>query len=295
MLASVSLSLIPGEESGLVGRPSLASDLLIQRIESTPQRQVKEAYAEKFLAYKDIVEVEYSANYLDSESLVKVFKDPSGIPFIHFAIEPGRLSVNQFGNMFSTTLRLNGSLALPDGKIVYQYDRTIDLKIDADRMKEVGGLPLGIHDLLPVVPGEYRLSVLVKNEVSKEFSTLEQTVRIAPPGDAPQITAPLLGYRLGKLDAVQRTRLRAFQFGENMVYCQPNRVFLPKDTLVVALPGLRAERGDPAGGGGPVQLFSATTPSSRKRSARRPSSPGCRISSKNSHWPISLPPIMCCG
>ena len=235
LLASVALSLVPGEDSGLVGRPSLASDVLIQRIESTPQRQVKEGYAEKFLRYKDSIEVEYTANYLDSESLVKVFRDPSGIALIHYALEPRRLSVNQYDNAYHTILRLNGTLALPDGKIIYQYDRTIDLKLDAERMKEVGGLPFGIHDLLPAVPGEYRLSVLVKNEASKEFSSLEQTVRIPPPGDTPQMTTPLLGYKQAKLDPAQRTRLRAFQFGENLVYCQPNRVFLPKDSLVVAL------------------------------------------------------------
>ncbi len=244
-LAEVSLSLIPGETSDLMGRPSLSSDILIQRIESTPQRQVAENYAEKFLKYKDIVEVEYTANYLDSESLVKVFSDPSGTPFIHFALEPRRLSVNEFDNKFYTTFQLNGSLTLPDGKIVYQYDRTIDLNIDAARMREVGGLPFDIQDLLPVVPGEYRLSVLVKNEVSKEFSSLEQTVRVPRPGTAPQLTSPLLGYKVAKLDAAQRGRLRAFQFGEDMVYCQPNRVFLPKDSLAVAFQVLGLDKKAP--------------------------------------------------
>jgi GWxTD domain-containing protein len=233
-LAAVSLSLVPGEDSDTMGRPSLSSDMLIQKIESTPQRQVQVSYAEKFLKYKDIVEVEYSANYLDSEALVKVFQDASGIPFIHFALEPRRLSVNQYEDRFYSTLKLNGSLALPDGKIVYQYDRTIDLKFDEARMREVGGLPFDIQDLIPAVPGEYKLSVLVKNEVSKEFSTLEQTVRISPVGGGPQLTPPLLGYKLAKLDAAQQKRLRAFQFGENVVYCQPNRVFLTKDTLIVA-------------------------------------------------------------
>lgn len=234
-LAAVSISLIPGEESTYLDRPSLSSDVLIQKVESTPQRQVQVSYAEKFLKYKDIVDVEYSANYLDSESLVKVFRDASGISFIHFALEPRRLSVNQYEDKFYSTLNLNGSLALADGKIIYQYDRTIDLRFDEGRMREIGGLPFDIQDIIPVVPGEYRLSVLVKNDVSKEFSTLEQTVRISPPGSGPQLAPPLLGYKLAKLDAAQQKRRRAFQFGEAIVYCQPNRVFLSKDTLVVAL------------------------------------------------------------
>jgi len=39
-LAQVSLSLIPGEESAAFGRPSLSSDLLIQKVETTPIRQI---------------------------------------------------------------------------------------------------------------------------------------------------------------------------------------------------------------------------------------------------------------
>lgn len=243
VLADVSLSFIPGEESAYFGRPSLSSDMLVQRIEATPQRQVEEKYARKFLQYKDIIEVEYTANYLDSEALVKVFEDPSGIAFIHYALEPRRLSVNQYENKFYTTLKLNGSLALPDGKIIYQYDRVINVNVDEARMRELSHLPFNIHDLIPAVPGEYRLSVLVKNEVSKEFTSLEQTVRVPPDAGAPRISSPLLGYQLINVDAGQRNRLKAFQFGDTAVYCQPNRVFLPKDTLVAAFQvlGLREE------------------------------------------------------
>ncbi|MGB3862096.1 MAG: GWxTD domain-containing protein, partial [Candidatus Aminicenantaceae bacterium] len=59
ILAKVSLSLLPGE-STQYGRPSLASDMLIQNIYTVPQKELKDNYAQKFLAYKDKVEVEYS-------------------------------------------------------------------------------------------------------------------------------------------------------------------------------------------------------------------------------------------
>ena len=82
-LAAVSLSLVPGEGEGTYGRPSMSSDLLIQRIESSVARNVEAKYAQKFLQYKDLVEVEYTANYLDSDSLIKVFRDPSEIGRAH--------------------------------------------------------------------------------------------------------------------------------------------------------------------------------------------------------------------
>jgi GWxTD domain-containing protein len=233
-LAEVSLALVPGEDSGVLGQPSLSSELLLQKIELTPRNQVEEKYAQKFLQYKDVVEVEYTANYIDSNTLVKVFNHASGLPFIHLAIEPRKLSVNQYQNKFYTTLKLNGSLSLADGRIIYQYDRTIDLTLEEDQMARVKDLPFSIQDVIPVVPGEYRLSVLVKNEASKEFTSLEQIVRIPEEASTPQMTPLLLGYERARLDAAQKKRQMAFQLGESMVSCQPDRVFHPDEVVVVA-------------------------------------------------------------
>ncbi|MEW5901315.1 MAG: GWxTD domain-containing protein, partial [Acidobacteriota bacterium] len=89
-LAMIAINLVSGESTDAFGRPSMASDMLIQRIETLPSRTVQEIYARKFLEYKDIVEVEYSANYLHSDSLIKVFREASGLYFVHYAIEPQR-------------------------------------------------------------------------------------------------------------------------------------------------------------------------------------------------------------
>jgi GWxTD domain-containing protein len=241
-LADVSLSLVPGEESAAIGRPSLASDLLIQRVESTPERQVEEKYARKFLEYKDIVEVEYTANYMDSDSLVKVIKDPSGLYFVHFAIEPARLSVGQFEKKYYATLKLNGSVTTPEGKPVYQFERTISIDLDEEKLAGASRQPLNIHDMFPLVPGKYRLSLLLKNEVSKEFTSLEQTIAIPAEDARVQMTSLILGYKVAKPEG-NPASLKPFRFGAFQVYCQPNRVFLSKDSLSLAFQvhGLPAE------------------------------------------------------
>jgi GWxTD domain-containing protein len=246
-LADVSLSLVPGEETASIGRPSLASDLLIQRVETTPERQVEEKYARKFLEYKDIVDVEYTANYMDSESLVKVIKDPSGLYFVHFAIEPARLSVGQFEKKYYANLKLNGSVTTPEGKPVYQFEKTISIDLDEDKMAGASRQPLNIHDMFPLVPGKYRLSLLLKNEVSKEFTSLEQTIAIPREDARVQITSLILGYRATKPEGNPAT-LKPFRFGAFQVYCQPNRVFLSKDSLSLAFQvhGLPAEARDKA-------------------------------------------------
>lgn len=232
-VADVSLSLIPGESVSTMGRPTLASDMLLQKVENSPKSQIEERYAQKFLQYKDTVEVEYSTNYLDSDSLIKVVREPSGLYFVHYAIEPKRLSVNAYENKYYTTLKLNGTVHSLDGKLVYQFDKTYTLNMDEAQMKQANFQPFNLNDLFPLIPGTYRLSILVKNEISKEFTSLEQTLVI--PGESPalQMTLPILGYKSGRADTAKK-RIKPFQIGPYQIYCQPGRVFAKGDTLAVA-------------------------------------------------------------
>ncbi len=232
-LAPISLSLIPGESGGTYGRPSMSSDLLLQRIDSAPIRGVEANYARKFLEYKDLVEVEYTANYLDSDSLIKIFRDPSGLYFVHYAVELARLSVNQYQNRYSTTLKVNGQVKTAEGRLIYQFDKTVSLDLSEEQVNEASRAPFDFQDLFPLVGGDYDLSVLIKNEASKEFTSVEQALRIPPAGTAVQLTQPLLGYRAVRLEPEAR-RMKAFRVGAYQIYCQPNRTFTRQDTLAVA-------------------------------------------------------------
>ncbi len=231
-LANYSLSLIPGEGPDISGRPSLTSDVLIQRIESNPARTIKDRYAQKFLDYKDIVELEYTANYIDSDSLVKVIKDPSGIYFVHYAIEPERLSVNQFEDKYYTTLKLNGSVSDLDGETIHQFEKDISLEFDQEQILQISQRPLSIRDMFPLIPGTYKVSILVKNEVSKEFTSLERNLLIPSEKDSLQMTSILLGYRK-RDNPPPESRLRPFQMGKYQIYFHAKRVFLMQDDLVL--------------------------------------------------------------
>ena len=245
-LAAVSLTLIPGEGSLSLDHPSLSSDLLIQKIAESPRRLVEEKYARKFLEYKDVVEVEYSANYLDSDALVKIFRDPStGQAFVHYGLQPKRLTVSSYGGRYAATLKLNGTVKTPDGRLVYQFDKTIALDLDEEQMKTADSRPFIIHDLFPVLAGEYALSLLLKNEVSKEFTTAEAALRV-PIGEGVALASPLLGYQAEA--SPPDGRLRAFRVGGVKVTPDPGRVFARADKLVVATQVLGVDDALRAGG-----------------------------------------------
>ena len=232
-LAQVSLSLIPGEGNVYAGRPSLSSDLLIQRIETAPARQIKDRYAQKFLEYKDIVEVEYSTNYIESLSSIKVIKDPSGIYFVHYAIEPEKLSVDSYENRYFTTLKVNGIISDSDNKIIYQFGKDFSINFDRERIESISRQPLSLRDMFPLIPGNYKISILVKNEASKEFTSLEGSLLIPGEADGLQMTSLILGYAMKK-EEQQQAGLRPFQIGDNQIYLHSNSIFTRKDALVAA-------------------------------------------------------------
>ncbi len=232
-LADTSLSLIPGDQTNAYGRPSLVSDMMLQKMESAPQRMIEDKYARKFLEYKDVVEVEYSANYLESDSLVKVLRGPGGATFVHYAIEPRKLSVNNFENKYYTVLKVNGNVTTTDGRQVYQFDKTVNLEWGEDQMVARSNQPFDLHDVFILLPGDYKLSILIKNEVSKEFTSLEQTLRVPAEGSGVVMTSPILAYDVGPADPGNQ-KVRPFRMASRQLYCQPGRVFLAKDTLSVA-------------------------------------------------------------
>jgi GWxTD domain-containing protein len=232
-LAAVSLSLVPGEAGNVYGQPSMSADLLLQRIETAGFKSVETRYAQKFLEYKDIVEVEYTANYLDSDSLIRVFRDESGVSFVHYAVEPKRLSVNEYGGRYSTTLKVNGRVTTSDGRLVHQFDKTVAINLTAEQIGDASRSPFDFQDLFPLVAGDYRFSVLVKNEASKEFTSVERTVRVPAAGAVAEMSQPLLAYRATRLEPGTR-RMKAFRVGPYQLYGQPGRVFTRRDTMAVA-------------------------------------------------------------
>ena len=195
-VAMVSLSLIPGsrDQYDPTSR-SFASELLIStQIPSVPFKKVETAYAEKLLRYKDIIEVEYSANYVDSDSVVKVIRDPSGISFVHYALEPKRLSIGQYENRYRTDLDVSGMVTDLDRKMIYQFERKLPLEFNPDQMEKIRTKLFSAHDMFPLVEGTYRFSLLMKNTVSKEFTSLERDITILGPGPL-QLGPLILAYK----------------------------------------------------------------------------------------------------
>lgn len=231
-IASVSLSLIPGETALVSDRPSLASDLLMQSINFVPQKEIKDLYAEKFLKYKSIVEVEYSANYIDSEYLIQTIRDDSGLFFVHYLISPERLSIGQYGNNYYARFILNGNVTDNEGKLIYQFEKEYSMNFDEDKIQSLSHSPFQINDMFPLIPGNYTLSLLLKNAVSKEFTSFEKKIFIPEEFPSPEISSLLLCYSAQDKRGAQEV-MRPFQVHQKLLFTQPKNIFLSLETMTI--------------------------------------------------------------
>lgn len=228
-VADISLSLIPGESTYLPS-PSIASELLIHsKIPAAPHKKVKDTYAEKLLKYKDIVEVEYTANYIDSDSYVNVIRDKSGIFFVHYLIEPKRLSVEQYENEFFTNLEINGKISDLKGNTIFQFERTIPIKLNKDQLNKITRKLFSFQDIFPLIGGNYKLDLLLKNAVSKEFTSLEKDITI-PEASNLQMSSPILANRIVK-NSKYKGKNKAFLIGNIQLVPSPRNDFSLRDNL----------------------------------------------------------------
>ena len=232
ILAKISLSLIPGESS-LYGRPSLASDMLIQNIYSVPQKKLKDKYAQKFLAYKNKVELEYSTNYIDNDSSIKIFQNPQGVYFVHYVVEIMKFSVQEYQDKYSTHLKVNGNVSDSEGKTIYQYEGSISVELDENQLKSIAYKPFAIYDMFPLIAGAYKFSVIVKNEVSKEFTTVEKDIIIPSDDSVLGMSSLVLGYKMGQASP-ETQNLKVFKLGSFQILHQPKNIFRSQDTLFLA-------------------------------------------------------------
>lgn len=230
-LAEASISFLPGESSSY-GKPSIASETLVGKIFSVPEKATDSRYAEALLKYKDLVEVEYTANFIDSDSRMNVIQDKSGIFFVHYSIEPEKLSVLSFEEKFKVNFELNGMITDTSGNMIFQYEKTYPLSFDEDQVKDIQKTSIMIQDMVPLIAGHYKFSFLLKNTVSKEFSSYERDIYIPENSSPFQMSPLLLGYQL-KQDVSHKNVNKPYKIEDIQISYQASNVFHPQEKLVV--------------------------------------------------------------
>ena len=231
-LARQTLSLIPGENRPY-GSASLASETLMANIFASPRKKVKDAYADALLRYKDVVEVEYTANYIGSSAFVLVSRSGDGPFLVHYSVEPGRLTLASYGGRNSTSFELNGRVTDKQGRTVYQFEKTFPIDLGDAEIGEIRSTSIQFQDVFPCVPGRYGFDLLLKNTVSKEFGSFAAELDIPEAQAGPALGDLFLGYAAETAPA-GRDEIVPFRIAGRQLLGDTRRSFLASDKLVIA-------------------------------------------------------------
>ncbi len=239
-LANASLSFDPSEPGDwTTGRASMGSDLVIARVEDSPRRAIRSDYADAWLRYRDRVSAEYSFNFVPSRGVFGLTGGPRDTPFVHFAVEIDpqnfTLETDEDQSRFYTTLDITVEAVNAEGVQVLAIDRPAFLELNRSQVDQVVSSPFSYQDSVPLLPGEYDLSVIVRNRAAQQFTVLEtrlDTTRAGGVSNRPRLAGVIPGFDGTTLrDAASPDAIRTFQVGPVQVQPAADGLFALGQTL----------------------------------------------------------------
>lgn len=225
-LAEYSLSLLPGSREDRMGA-ALNSEFLLKNIATYPFKLIDPRYADKVTKYKEQIETDYSLAFMDCQYFVRVTRSPEGIHFINYSVSPRRLSIDQYEKKFYASFKIYGKIEDKSGKVIHEFTKTHPIELDQVTLDMVKANSLTLADMFPVIPGEYKLTLLVRNIVSKEFSDLEMDLEV-PAGPGAALLDAIVTESVKDATAGS---MRPFQFGGSEPDLKPASAFLHGSSL----------------------------------------------------------------
>ncbi len=263
-LGSATLSYIPASGSPEIA--SLGAETVMADIRNLANRKYSDAYARTFADYKDFVETDYSDKFIGAGALLKVYTEGRQ-PFLHWSIEPDRISFVEYQNTYNAAFEIIFKLEDPSGKTILERTEEIPIKLTLEQYKAHERQHLAFQDLLPVIPGDHRMFVLLKNKTSKDFTSFHTRIAVSPDSGKLRAANLLLYHARDQVPPAAGTRLRAFTFGGVQYLFNVRNEFLPQESLGGFLQILDAgEASVPAGAELRLELFAAdkTVPAARR-------------------------------
>lgn len=199
--ASITMRADRGVTAGLAlpDMAQLQTQTLLQDINRAPYRLLDTNWVSGADAGRGLVESEYLFNFVPSAGAARVFPGPASGPpswFVHYAIEiePQHFTLarEEDGNEYFTRFDIQGEVTNEDGEIVHDFATTPFLRLGERELREVGARPFAWRGMFPLIPGDYRLRVIMKNDARTEYTVFEDEIPV-PDEDAPSfLSRPVL-------------------------------------------------------------------------------------------------------
>jgi len=237
-LASASLSFDTSEPPDfLTGRPALGTSMMMARIEDSPKRAIRTNYVDGWTRYGNRVSAEYSFNFVPSRTAFSILAEPGGTALVQFDIEIDpenfTLETDENKTTYYTTLDITVEARTADGVLVEGTDKEVFIEFTPSQIREVQSRPFAYQDDFPLVPGDYTVSVILRNRVAKQYTAVERELHIPDFAEGPPaLTDVILGFDSRFVGgAFGEGEIRTFQIGELRIYPAADNIFVIGDTV----------------------------------------------------------------
>jgi len=215
---------------GLAAAIVSASPAFLDEIEKLPQKSIRDDYALDVLAGKPPTEVGYSVEAVGNVADVAVFRDPTGVDLVHFAVAPETFTAEAFEDRFFAAFRTTCRLEDSKGRTFFSEQRLVSIDLRKDEFEAVADCGFELYGAFPVIPGKHTLRILLENTVSKEFTTVERKITV--PGAGEFGMSPMILARKAFQQAPSPGGpARAFQVGSSHLYPSTGRAFPEKERV----------------------------------------------------------------
>jgi GWxTD domain-containing protein len=236
-LAGASLSFLPGEQDFQVG--AFSSTSILASVRALPEKKYSDAYARNYLSYKDHIETEYSDNYIDNSFTAKVFRN-GGQAFIHWALEPKKISFVDRGGRYQASFELVLRLEDGQGNPIVERVEEVPLTVTPEQYQAHERRLFAFQDILPVIPGRFRLFGLLKNKSAMDFTSFNTLINVPEEGKQMRSGPLVLYHSRERLGERWPDVLRAFTFGGTHYLINVQNEFPPGSEMgaYLQVPGL---------------------------------------------------------
>ena len=206
----------------------LQTQTLLQDINRAPYRRLDTGWVTGAEAGRGLVESDYLFNFVPSAGIARVLPGAhSDSWFVHYAIEiePQHVTLarEEDGNEYFTRFEVTGEVTTPEGDVVHDFVVSPFLRLTESQLQDVGARPFTYRGMFPLIPGDFRFRVILKNDARTEYTVFEDGFSI--PTGASSLSRPWLLHTPPVPGA--DVQLRAWQTGDTQL--------LPNARSVVAV------------------------------------------------------------
>lgn len=243
-LGRASLSLDPSDPGDLMtGRASLGTDILLDRIHEAPRRRIRTDYLDGAARYGDRVTADYSFNFVPNRSAFRMLLAPDASALVHYTVELApqdmALQRNEQESGYYTIMDLTVDVRELGGDLVHTEDRELIVDLSPAQMDAAQAFPFAFQGSFPLVPGDFEVSVVLRNRVMKRFTVAEATLAVPEPsGNAPVMSDPVLAF---EVESSENRERGAFAMAQHRLRPAASHLFSLGDTLRVGVQVAGAE------------------------------------------------------